>query len=240
MEPRRKSPPHSEVFISHLNKEFLTTDLEKILEAYNLMLEVHSDQEPRADGAPYTEHPLSVALEVLDSMRDMDPDLVIAALLHDSLEDQSAKLANKLDPNITGSESERALLYLESQFGKRVARIISSLSNPDFDLLLGLRGISRGDTNYQEELNTIYAEHVKEAIQDPDVALIKYFDFAANSQHLDSVINPGRRSRLIAKYHPINRFFIDRLESNQRPLNLKDSKREEILNTLQIATQKYF
>ena len=68
-------------------------DLTIIKKAYDYSLKHHEGQS-RASGEPYLVHPLEVAL-VLAEMK-MDPVAVAAGLLHDSVEDTSARnLANR-------------------------------------------------------------------------------------------------------------------------------------------------
>lgn len=57
---------------------------------------------------PYINHLLEVASLVAEAAHCKDPDLVIAALLHDAIEDQ---------------EAPRKLI--EREFGKRVADVVS-------------------------------------------------------------------------------------------------------------------
>ncbi|GHU83378.1 GTP pyrophosphokinase [Clostridia bacterium] len=64
-------------------------DTEKIKKAYNLALEAHGDQR-RVSGVPYILHPTSVACILVDL--GMDSESVIAALLHDVVEDTDISL----------------------------------------------------------------------------------------------------------------------------------------------------
>jgi hypothetical protein len=70
---------------------------------------------------------------------------------------------------------------------------------------------------------------VRDAIQDPDVALIKMFDFAANALHLDAISDVTRRTRLRNKYYPVLSIMLDRLHETGKPLNILSPKREEML-----------
>ena len=67
---------------------------EKIIEAVDLALSLHSDQRPRPDG-PYIDHILRGVNRLLN-LGVTDPDIIIASALHDSVEDQSSKLAEKI------------------------------------------------------------------------------------------------------------------------------------------------
>ena len=61
---------------------------------------------------PYINHLLEVASLVAEATHGKDPDLVIAALLHDAIEDQ---------------EVPRELI--EREFGKRVAEVVSQVTD---------------------------------------------------------------------------------------------------------------
>ena len=70
----------------------------KIRMALQVMLKIHADQEDRKDtGKSFLSHPIAVASRVLDMTTrytDFDElaDLCVAALLHDSIEDQARLL----------------------------------------------------------------------------------------------------------------------------------------------------
>ena len=71
-------------FLKQVQKNNPGFGLEKIAEAYDFCCEAHKDQK-RKSGEPYAVHPISVALEV--SKINIDENSVIAALLHDVVED---------------------------------------------------------------------------------------------------------------------------------------------------------
>ena len=58
----------------------------KILDAYEMSRSVH-DQQVRNDGTPYFYHCSRVAKILMDELHIFDADILIAALLHDVLED---------------------------------------------------------------------------------------------------------------------------------------------------------
>ncbi len=61
-------------------------DETKISEAFWLCVDAHKDQ-PRSTGDPYYTHPMKVALLLLNEFNVNDNSTIIAALLHDTLED---------------------------------------------------------------------------------------------------------------------------------------------------------
>lgn len=235
-------------FRAQLQTAFAPADVGRILDALELMVELHLDQAPRPDGTPYIEHPLAVASQVLEAMTYKDSDVVVAALLHDAVEDQMAKLVQKVTTRQAREGEAEAQLALdaieESTQSTRVRSIISGLTNPDFDMLLEQRGMkkstdNKGQAAYTTARNALYAEHVRDAIRDPDVALIKVFDFAANALNLDTVPDTTTRTRLLNKYIPVIGIMLDRLRETANPLNMTQQKREELLARFTDAQQTW-
>ncbi|HKP69259.1 MAG TPA: HD domain-containing protein [Pyrinomonadaceae bacterium] len=80
-------------------------DLPKILDAASFAAVKHKDQTRKGNGQPYINHPLEVA-NILATIGGVDDDdMIIAALLHDTVEDTDATfedLEKKFGPRITG------------------------------------------------------------------------------------------------------------------------------------------
>jgi len=233
-------------FRAQLQTAFAPADAARILDALELMVELHLDQAPRPDGTPYIEHPLAVASQVLEAMAHKDPDVVVAALLHDAVEDQPARLAHKVrerPARVGKAAAQLALDAIEERtHSARVRSLISGLTNPDFDTLVEQRGIQQGTGDAGQVAliaarNALYAEHVREAIRDPDVALIKLFDVAANALTLDAIPDAPTRTRLLNKYTPVIGIMLDRLRETASPLNIAPHKREELLARFADALQ---
>jgi GTP diphosphokinase / guanosine-3',5'-bis(diphosphate) 3'-diphosphatase len=89
-------------------KRYTEKEQERIIDAATWAKDLHSDQQ-RASGEPYFIHPLQVA-EILIDMQ-LDSDAVIAALLHDILEDTSIE------------ESE-----LRKRFGRQVSALVDGVT----------------------------------------------------------------------------------------------------------------
>ncbi len=238
--------PAAQAFGKAVHASFSPADEERILQALALMLALHGDQKPRPDSAPYIEHPLAVAAGVLDAMARKDPDLVVAALLHDTVEDQGAKLAQQATSQeraIHNDERELALAVIERlTHSRRVRDLVAGLSNPDFDALLAARGISKGTdeasrSGYTKTKNALYAEHVRDEVRDPEVALIKFFDFSTNALALDGIPDAGIRHKNARKYATVIDFLIDRLGDSASPLNLLPEKREALLARLLLGRE---
>lgn len=211
------------------NKEFSQEQKEqgkeKIKEAFGLVMEIHKDQKPRPDG-PYIKHILRVSNRIIEEYGIKDQELVIAALLHDSVEDQAKKLAILLESKESISEKEKALLFIKNKFGERVAKIVSKLSNFE----------SEGKEMSSEQKNMIYRDYVKEAIEDPDVFPIKLSDFSDNALNLEAVSDPIMRLKLSKKYLPVMELFVERLKSAKDILS--EEKIDEMTKRLLSAIEK--
>ena len=93
--------------ISYLKK----SEIQDVYRAYHYAFECHIDQKRRS-GEPYITHPVSVAC--IAANLHLDGPSIIAALLHDVVEDTPATLKE-----------------VESKFGKQVAKLVDGLSKLD-------------------------------------------------------------------------------------------------------------
>ena len=229
---------HVRTFQAQLQISFATADVNRIFDALELMVKLHGKQKARPDGTPYIEHPLAVASQVLEAMANKDPDVVVAALLHDAVEDQADQLMHHVSVSPAREGEEKTQLALdaieERTQSARVRRLISGLTNPDFDTLLEQQGIQArtddaGQAAYFAARNALYAEHVRSVIRDPDVGVIKLCDLAANALTLDAIPEAPTRARLLTKYTPVMGIMLDRLRETANPLNITQQKRGELL-----------
>ena len=85
--------------------------IDNIMEAYRFGASAHEGQK-RVSGAPYISHPVAVAT-ILAEQR-MDAQTIIAAILHDVIEDTATEKAQ-----------------LEEQFGEEVADLVDGVSKLD-------------------------------------------------------------------------------------------------------------
>ncbi len=176
-----------------------------IADALGLMLDIHIEQTDRLDGQPYVNHPLEVALHVLREYAVRDADIVVAALLHDSVEDQAARLVEICPGEDQDQKTvrERAVRALARRFGQRSAELVQRLTCPEHD-----KRVDRFHENQQ------YLEHVKELLSgDADALLIKIGDLSQNALQLDALEEGSRKIKLTAKYCPVIQCMIGWLES---------------------------
>ena len=94
--------------VSNIRKKKITSNLAKIEEAYELAKKAHKGT-LRLTGEPFIHHPLAVAL-ILSNL-GLDEESIIAALLHDVVED-----------------SDVTLQEIEEKFGKTVSNIVDGVT----------------------------------------------------------------------------------------------------------------
>src|SRR5215471_12586418 len=156
-------------------------DMEKIQCAFELAYRAHMGT-LRRSGEPYIQHPLEVALLLAD-MR-IDADSIVAALLHDVVEDTSFTLDD-----------------LRKQFGTAVANIVDGVTK--FDVLAGkpapkITGTLDGkvprlpaDLKRRQRVETVRKMLLAMA-EDPRVVVLKLADRLHNMRTL-SVMNQAQQ-----------------------------------------------
>ncbi|MDP6922827.1 MAG: RelA/SpoT family protein, partial [Lutibacter sp.] len=137
---------------------FTTADKKKIRKAFNIALEAHKDQR-RKSGEPYIFHPIAVAKTVAYKI-GLDTTSIIAALLHDVVEDTDYTLED-----------------IEQLFGEKVARIVNGLTK--ISHLKKEQDVSVQAENFRKMLLTLN--------DDVRVILIKIADRLHNMETMDAM-----------------------------------------------------
>ncbi|MBO2457938.1 HD domain-containing protein [Actinomadura violacea] len=162
---------------------FAEPDWRRLSTALALASDLH--RQDRRVSEPTVNHLLRVALRVMCHYKVDDVDVLVAALLHDSVEDHPADLAG----DTSGDPREAALGVLEAEFGPRVAGLVSAVTNPVYD--------RSGDVHAQ------YRAHVAESLdRHPAARIIKVSDFTDNGAGLMHTTGPKVR-KLARKYRPL-------------------------------------
>lgn len=115
-----------EELIKNLPDYYTNADRELVLRAYHLAEQAHEGQK-RASGEPYIRHCLAVA-NILSEMR-VTPEVVVAGLLHDTVEDTTITLSD-----------------LRRDFGEEIARLVDGVTK-----LTQLPRVSRGDQHAENQ-----------------------------------------------------------------------------------------
>ncbi len=171
-----------ETLETYLPKE----QVETIMQAYEFGAEAHEGQK-RKTGEPYISHPVAVAQELADM--HLDAQAIIAAILHDVVEDTEASLDE-----------------IREKFGDDVALLVDGVSKLD-----QIQFRSRAEAQAESFRKMMLA-----MIEDIRVILVKLADRLHNMQTLDAM--PRDKQRYIARetldiYAPIaNRLGINRFK----------------------------
>ncbi len=100
-----------------------------IMFAYGITKAGHKAKgQMRESGGRYFEHPRFVALILIDELKNKDPELIQAALMHDLLEDTD--IFGNAAFNTYGQNKEEAYHNISRSFSHRVAEIVISVSKP--------------------------------------------------------------------------------------------------------------
>ena len=144
-----------------------SANLDAIEKAYQLALSVHAGQN-RVSGEPYVCHPLAVAQILAKS--EMDSDSIVAAILHDVIEDTP----------VTYQE-------IESQFGHSIADLVDGVTK------LGRIPYSSREEQQMENLRKMFLAMAK----DVRVILIKLADRLHNMRTIGSLPEEKQRKKAL-------------------------------------------
>lgn len=209
----------------------------RIHDALHVMLYAHQGQDGRRPGEDYALHPLEVTLHVIEEFGAIAPEIIIAALLHDTVEDQPARLLSleKQPPRAGSPLPQQALQTLDARFGPRVAELVGLLTNPDFASLLAQHhAAERATTKYQ-----LYQQHVLGIFeQDAEAFLIKMADFAQNALRLVEIPEGPRKAHFRRKYGPVILLVIERLNGLTDPAHPLFARRAALIKQLTAVYQR--
>jgi hypothetical protein len=190
-------------------------DQRRLNQALELAARLHAAD--RREREPYINHLLRVAIRIMSHYGVHDADVVIAALLHDAVEDHTAELA--------GPHGDRraALAVLAAEFGPRVAELVAAVTNPEY--------APDRDTHEQ------YREHVAESLRgNPWARVIKASDFTDNGVGLIHTTGPRLRT-LAGKYAPLVPVLQKLIALPDTPLDA--AARQHILSQLDRAADRF-
>ena len=138
------------------------SDREQVLRACAFGDAAHI-HDKRKSGEPYITHPLAVA-EILASFR-MDVQTLVAAILHDTVEDTAVTEAD-----------------IKAQFGADVAQIVN-----------GVTKLKSSNEKHINKANTFY-KIITATLEDPRVLIVKLADRLHNMSTIDAVPEKKQRS----------------------------------------------
>lgn len=172
-ESRKKEGTYQEDHNSFMKRfclKITPADIEKLDYAYDLAKHGHRNQF-RESGARYFEHVRATAIILVDELGVTDVEVIIAALLHDMLEDGFLLTPSRI--KIT--------------FGKRVAALVMAVTKP-----------KKGDKRFSSdtERHNWYFDQMRTV--SPEAKLLKLADRLQNMRTLGSC-SPQKQDRKIAE-----------------------------------------
>jgi (p)ppGpp synthase/HD superfamily hydrolase len=192
--------------------ELPVADRQRLEEALALASDLHAAD--RRVREPYVNHLLRVTIRIICYYRVRDVEVLVAALLHDSVEDH---------PDRLGGTGQAALDTLAGRFGTRVARLVGAVTNPPW----------QPDRHRYEQ----YREHVAHSLEaDPWARVIKISDFTDNGVGLIHTTGPKLRS-MAAKYAPLVPVLQDLVTRPDTPL--ADDVKVHIAGQLSLARRRF-
>jgi len=172
---------------------------------------LHADD--RHKDMPYIYHVSRAAVRVAWYLEVDDPDVIIATLLHDSVEDHAAELVGHGQgvEDCTPQELQVAgLQVLEVMFSRRSAIIIAAVTNPPSE---------QQPDSYEDKLRA-YAEKVRAAVVTSEGWLVKFADWCDNGLGIihDIEGQGGKHAHFKRKYGMVlpileARFYEDDIQS---------------------------
>lgn len=161
--------------------------------ALSLALEAH-DADTRGEH-PYSTHFLRVAIRLVssDHLGVKDADIVVAALLHDTVEDHPELYQSFEVTADVATPREHAFEAIAELFGERVSRMVHAVTNPEHP-----DGVS------DDEKRAFYQDHVRIVLEDDEEAgVIKLSDFIDNCAGLKYNESPEKAMKMARKYMPL-------------------------------------
>jgi (p)ppGpp synthase/HD superfamily hydrolase len=201
-------------------ESFPPPDRDQLTEALDLAAKLHA--EDRRIREPYLNHLLRVAIRIIRYYRVHDVDVIIAALLHDAVEDHPAELSGLAEGTHT-ELTEAAIAELARRFNPRVAGLVRSVTNPEYDP--------------ERDRHEQYREHVAASLEcDPWARVIKVSDFTDNGVGVVHT-SPEKAYTSATKYRPLVPKLRELVGRPDTPLSIE--AREHILDQLDLAEERF-
>ncbi|MGX6602270.1 HD domain-containing protein [Micromonosporaceae bacterium Da 78-11] len=192
----------------------------ELIDALGLASTLHADD--RRVREPYLNHLLRVAIRIIRYYGVRDVDVLVAALLHDAVEDHPGELGKRAEG--THAElTDAAVAELARRFNPRVAELVRSVTNPEYD--------PARDKHEQ------YRAHVAESLErDPWARVIKVSDFTDNGVGVIHT-TPDKAHRSAIKYRPLVPKLRELVGRPDTPLSM--AAKDHILDQLDLAEERF-
>ena len=180
----------------------------------------------RKDLKFYPVHPLQAALNFIQRLGITDPEFILSAILHDTIEDVARFNQN---PDLIGE-----------MFGGKVQTNVQSVTNKELPKAakdwLGAQGVS-GESMKAMEYQLGVAREITQSV---DTLLLKSADFSDNALKLGNLSgNPKLQQRLAAKYGVLIQIFSEEFRALADNEALKGSQANVSVTGLRALAEEY-
>ncbi len=183
------------VLVEHCRRNLPAVDEDRLRRAFQVAYWAHRDDR-RASGELYIAHPLEVALIAAKDIR-FDDDTVVAALLHDTIED-----------------TDLSLELIESEFGPEIAGITDGVTKID-------HVFAKGELGRAENVRKLMLSMAS----DIRVILVKFADRLHNMRTLGALPQPKqlkKATETLDLFAPLaHRFGLHEVKTELEDLSLK-------------------
>lgn len=186
-------------FLKIIKKNVKVQDEALLIEAFEFAKEAHKEQK-RESGAPYIIHPIEVA--ILVSEYKLDVNSVIAALLHDTVEDTNTTIDD-----------------IKNNFGQEIAYLVDGLTK-----IRDANFSSRTEKNAEN-----FRKLILSTSKDIRILIIKLFDRLDNIRTLSGIKNKERRDLIANETLMIYVPLAERIGMYKLKLELEDLCFAELL-----------
>ena len=202
-------------FLDIVKKNITIKNDSLLIKAYDFSKEVHKNQK-RDSGDPYFIHPLNIAISV--SKYRLDESSIIAALLHDTVEDTDTTLED-----------------ISKEFGEEISFLVDGLTKINSTKL-----VSYTDQNIENFRKLILA-----TAKDIRILIIKLLDVLNNMETIEGMSQKEKRDRFANKTLTIYVPLAERIGMYKLKIKLEDLcfkqlfplEREQILKNIRKATK---
>lgn len=202
-------------------ESFPDAERKQLSEALDLATRLHADD--RRVREPYLNHLLRVAIRIIRYYGVRDVDVLTAALLHDAVEDHPAELGLVDEGSSHAVQTEAAIAELARRFNPRVAELVRSVTNPEYDP--------------ERDRHEQYRAHVAESLdRDPWARVIKVSDFTDNGVGVVHT-TPDKAFSSATKYRPLVPKLRELVGRPDTPLSIE--AKDHILDQLDLAEERF-
>ena len=194
---------------------------EQLDKALSLVSELHLEDTRSTE--PYINHLLRVCMRTKIYYEITDPDILVATLLHDAVEDHAADIIGE-DLGSDEQNQKAALEVVSALFNPRVAEIVSGVTNPEF-------------SDERDVMEAQYLEHLEDLMEngDPGSVVVKLSDFTDNATGIHYSSGP-KLKKWANKYLPIVPIMQHALLREDLPLS--DEVKEHIHKQLDLTEER--